>query len=73
MSCYFSYLKDVFDEAGIEVTPANKRQVDQAIHRIMGIDYKECPATWQKFKSEVLSNQQKRRDFVQKLRSALSN
>lgn len=46
MSCYFRHLKDIFAEAGIEVTASNKRQVDQAIHRLVGVKYKECPAAW---------------------------
>lgn len=71
MSCYFHHLKDILSEAGIEVTPGNKKQIDQAIHEIVGVAYKNCPNAWGKLKREILSNEQKRRDFVKKLKSAI--
>jgi hypothetical protein len=40
MSCYFRHLHTIFDEAGIQVTPANKKQIDQAIHKIVDVSYK---------------------------------
>jgi hypothetical protein len=39
-------MKEIFDEAGIEITPKNRKQVDQAIHEIMAVDYKHCPQAW---------------------------
>ena len=69
MSCYFRHLKDIFDEAGIEVTPGNKKQVDQVIHRIVETDYKNCPVTWQKLKQQIV-DEAKRRDFVEKLKDS---
>ena len=72
MSCYFRHLDDIFNEAGIEVTSANRRQVDQVIHQIVEVDYKECPAAWKKLKREILQDEKKRRGFVQKLREALT-
>jgi len=41
VSCYFRHLKDVLAEAGVEVTQANKKDVDQAILEIVGVAYKE--------------------------------
>jgi len=70
MSCYFRHLKDSFAEAGIEVTPGNKRQVDRAIHQIVGINYKDCPATWRSIKQQ-LADKEKRREFIRKLSSAI--
>ena len=37
MSCYFRHMKDVLSEAGIQVTPSNKKQVDKAIHDIVEV------------------------------------
>lgn len=71
MSCYFRHLKDILAEAGVEVTPGNKRQVDQAIHRIVGVEYKDCPVAWKALKEQIMSDEQKRRDFVEKLKDAL--
>lgn len=71
MSCYFRHLKDVFEAAGIEVSSVNKKQIDRTIHDIIGVNYKDCPATWRKLKQEILSDEQKRRHFVARLRSAV--
>ena len=72
MSCYFRHLNDIFDEAGIKVTPANRKQVDQAIHRIVEVDYKECPAAWKNIKQDIMGDKERRREFIQKLKSAIS-
>lgn len=37
MSCYFRHLKDILNEAGIEVTASNKKQIDRIIHEIAGV------------------------------------
>ena len=71
MSCYFRHLKDILAEAGIEVTPGNKRQVDQAIHKIVGVEYKDCPVAWKALKQQIMGDEQKRRDFVKKLKDAI--
>ena len=57
-------------EAGIKVTPENKKQVDKAIHQIMGVDYKDCPATWKTLKQH-LAGESARQDFIKKLRYAM--
>ena len=71
MSCYFRHLKNIFDEAGIEVTPGNKKQIDQAIHQIVGTNYKDCPDTWQKLKQQIIADEQKQQGFIIKLRNAI--
>jgi len=71
MSCYFRHLKNIFEEAGIEVTPANKKQIDQAIHHIFGVTYKHCPETWKRLKQQLTGDEQKRQEFISQLKSAL--
>ncbi len=71
MSCFFCHLKDILDEAGITVTPANKKQVDQAFHQIVGVVYKDCPSTWKALKLALQSDDLKRRELIQKLQAAL--
>ena len=71
MACYFRHLKEVFEAAGIEVSSVNKKQIDRTIHDIAGVSYKNCSATWRKLKQEILSDEQKRRHFVARLRSAV--
>lgn len=73
MSCYFRHLKDILSEAGIEVTPSNKKQIDQTIHNIVGVTYKDCPATWKRLKQEIVNDKQKQHDFIKKLQSVLSS
>jgi hypothetical protein len=70
MSCYFRHLKDVFDEAGITVTPANREKIDQAIQRIVGTTGSPCPETWRRLK-ERLADTVSARQLISQLQSAL--
>ena len=72
MSCYFRHMKDILSEAGIQVTTGNKKQVDKAIHDIVEVAYKDCPTTWKKLKQEILRDEQRRHDFVEKLQKVLT-
>ncbi|MFC2052552.1 hypothetical protein ACFLT4_07485 [Chloroflexota bacterium] len=71
MSCYLRHIKDILDEAGIAVTPANKKQIDQAVHQAVGVTYKSCPATWEKIKEDVKDNEAKRRVLIKQLQIAI--
>jgi ATP-dependent Zn protease len=52
MTCYFRHLQQVFMKAGIELTTENKRDIDRVIHKIVGVEYKNCSATWREVKKE---------------------
>ncbi len=69
MSCYFRHLKDIFDGVGIEITISNRKQVDQAIRKILGTDH--CPDTWKKLKQDIMVDERKRQDFIAKLKNAI--
>ena len=71
MSCYFRHLKDLLAEAGVGVTPANKREVDQALHEIVGVAHKDCPNAWKNLKRQM-ANEADRAVVVKKLRKALA-
>lgn len=71
MSCYFRHLKEIFDEAGIVVTPGNRKQIDQAIHRIVGVTYKECPQAWKNLKQQIIDNEPRRQELVKKLKTTM--
>jgi len=60
----------MLSEAGIEVNPSNRKQIDRAIHDIVGITYKDCPTTWKKLKQEIIGDEEKRQDFIKKLQNA---
>lgn len=72
MSCYFRHLKEMLAEGGITLTPANKKQVDQAIHQLMDVSYKNCPETWKRLKQQIIGDELKRRAFAAKLRGRLT-
>ena len=60
MSCYFRYLKSVLAEAGVRVTPANKRAIDRAIHAHVGVPYKHCmPDCWSNVKAALQDPREK--------------
>ena len=73
MSCYFRHLKVIFEQAGVKVTPSNKKQIDQAIHQIVGVTYKDCPQAWKKLKQEIIGDEQMRRNFIKKLQAAIGS
>ena len=50
MTCYFRHMKGIFAEIGVEVTPENKRDIDKQIHKLLGVEYKNCSATWKELK-----------------------
>lgn len=68
MSCYFRHMNDVLTEAGIEITPANKKRVDQLIHQIVGEEYKKCSTTWSKVK-QLIGADSSQAEFIEKLKS----
>lgn len=69
MTCYFRHLQEIFKKAGIEVTKDNKREVDKIIHTIVGIEYKNCPATWREVKNRLVENDE---EFIKRLRETWS-
>jgi hypothetical protein len=64
-------MKDIFREAGIEVTPENKKQVDRAIHEVVNTTYKDCPGTWKEVKKKLASSEAEKREFIKKLKAAM--
>ena len=67
MSCYLRHIRDVLDEAGVRITPANRKQIDQAI----GVAYKSCPAAWKKIKEDIKNDEEKRRALINQLQMAM--
>jgi hypothetical protein len=69
MTCYFRHIQHVFKNAGIEVTSENKREIDRVIHEIVGVEYKNCPATWREIKKRMADDEEA---FISKLKEALT-
>jgi hypothetical protein len=53
MSCYLRHLREVFSQAGIEITPENRKRADRIIHDMMGVEYKDCPHAWKLVKARL--------------------
>ena len=71
MSCYFRHIGDILEEAGVTVTRANKKQVDEAIHQAVGVGYKDCPAAWKRIKEQIRGDEEKRQALITRLRAAM--
>jgi hypothetical protein len=67
MTCYFRHLGPVFEQAGIEVTPENKRDIDKVIHALVGVEYKDCSAAWRAVKEKLAEDEG---NFVAALKDA---
>jgi len=59
MTCYFRHLKPIFEKANIIITKENKQEIDKVIHSIVGIDYKNCSATWKEVKKLIIEDEAK--------------
>jgi len=57
MTCYFRHLKGIFQRSGIEVTSGNKKELDQTIHEIVAVRYKDCPKTWKEVKKRITEDE----------------
>jgi hypothetical protein len=71
VSCYLRHIRGILGEAGVEVTPRNKKEIDRAIHQIVQVDYKDCLETWVRPKGQIIGDEQKKQDFIRKLQDAL--
>ena len=67
MTCYFRHLNAVFKKAGVQVTPENKKQLDQLIHSLVKTTYKDCPSTWREVKKRIAADEDA---FAAKLKAA---
>ncbi len=53
MSCYLRYMKDILEDAGIELEgKEDRKKVDKAIHELVGVEYKNCSKTWKLVKEK---------------------
>lgn len=69
MTCYFRHLKSIFEKSGITITKENKQNIDRAIHRIVGTEYKNCSATWKEVKKSIAEDEE---SFVKMLKRKMA-
>jgi hypothetical protein len=62
-------MSDVFGKAGVTVTKENKKDVDRVIHSIVGVEYKNCSATWKEVKKRIAEDEE---GFVNMLKRELA-
>lgn len=67
MSCYLRHMSEVLKEADIKVTKENKKDIDNVLHSLVGVEYKNCSSTWKELKRMLQSNEG-RKTIVQKLK-----
>ncbi len=73
MSCYFRHMKDVLEEAGVEVTKENKKEIDQIIHELVNVPYKQCSPVWKAVKKQIKMDDKDNGVFVEKLKKRLGS
>ena len=71
MSCYFRHMKDVLDEAGVEVNKENKKDIDRKIHKMVDVEYKDCSPTWKAVKEHIKGDEKARSQFIERLKKSL--
>jgi hypothetical protein len=64
-------MKDVIEEAGVEITKENKKDVDRIIHGLVDVEYKNCSPTWKGVKEHIKSDDKARTRFIKKLEQKL--
>ena len=69
MTCYFRHLKTIFEKVEINIIKENKQNIDKIIHGIVGVDYKNCSATWKEVKKLIADDEE---NFVNTLKSRMT-
>jgi len=61
-------MKDILEQAGIQVTRENKKDLHRIRHHLVGVEYKSCSPTWKGLKA-LRADQASRRKLVADLRA----
>jgi ribosomal protein L17 len=64
-------MKDVLEEAGIEITKDNKKEIDRIIHGLVDVAYKDCSPTWKKVKEHIKTDEAARNQFIKDLKKQI--
>jgi hypothetical protein len=60
------------EEAGVEITPENKKEMDRIIHELAEVEHKNCSPTWKGVKERIRGDEASRGRFVTRLKEKLS-
>jgi hypothetical protein len=64
-------MKDVLEEAGIEITQSNKKDIDRIIHGLVDVEYKNCSPAWKEVKAHIKKDEEAKNRFIKRLKAAL--
>jgi hypothetical protein len=65
-------MKGVLQEAGVEITPEDKKEIDRIIHELVEVEYKNCSPTWKGVKELIKGDEASRSRFITRLKERLS-
>ena len=70
MGCW-KWFNNSLREAGIKVTDENREKIDEVIHQYISeqAKYGRCSKDWRKARKEIKTNEKKRQELTEKLRS----
>jgi hypothetical protein len=70
LGCW-KWFNGVLKEAEVNVTEANKSEIDQVIHKYIGeqSSYGKCSADWRKARKEINESPEMRSELIQKLKA----
>jgi len=65
-------MDEIFLELNIEVTKENKKEIDKALHRIIEVEYKNCPDAWKRIKEIIRGKDEKEKiKFISNIKKEL--
>lgn len=62
-------MNSIFEEIGVEPTQETKKDIDRAIHKLLGVEYKNCSVTWKEIKKKLAEDEI---GFLADLKNALT-
>ncbi len=62
-------MQNLFDELDVKVTKENKDAIDEIIHEMLSVDYRNCAATWKLVRKRLAEDGE---GFKQRLKLALA-
>jgi hypothetical protein len=58
MSCYIRHIKELLAKHGINVNPENRSRIDEAVHKVVAVRYKDCPHVWAEVKKRIKEDEE---------------
>jgi hypothetical protein len=70
LGCW-KWFNGVLKEANLEVTDANRQQIDNVIHKYIGeqSSYGRCSADWKKARKEINESPEMKQELIAKLKT----